>query len=154
MINRPRLSLNWYPLRKNSKAVELLSNVSKTLRDIDLDSDIDQILDRINLAASRPSSPVNNSTFEQLSAFSRSSASPMKSPLKSANGLYSPGSPNMMKMNASNLFRSNVGQGNGMSPFKGSSMLKMKDDPFEEKDTRGRGNLRMSGGRRSQSTMR
>lgn len=84
----------------------------------------------------------------------------MKSPLKSASGLYSPGSPTMMKMNGNNLFRNNVGNtngnynNNGMSPFKGKSMLKMKDDNYFEDEGRGRSGSRMTNGRRSQSTMR
>lgn len=134
----------------HAKAVELLSNASKTLRDIDLDSDIDLILDRINLAASRPSSPINNNTFEQISQFSRSSASPMKSPLKSANGLYSPGSPTLMKMSGNPLLLR--GQSPSIaSPFAGRSPLKMKDLSDEG---RSRKDSKVSNGRRSKSTAR
>lgn len=140
----------------HAKAVELLSNASKTLRDIDLDSDIDLILDRINLAASRPSSPINNNTFDQISQFSRSSASPMKSPLKSANGLYSPGSPTIMKLTGNNMFKTGGSPSHGSmaSPFTGRSPLKMKDDSYyEESNGRSRRDSKVSN-RRTRSTVR
>lgn len=137
----------------HAKAVELFSHASKTLRDIELDSDIGLILDRIHLAASRPSSPVNHHSFNEVSQFSRTSASPMKSPLKSANGLYSPGSPTLMKMsggNANRMYR-NENVPSNTSPFGRKSLLKNNKEFTEEPRSR---NDSKVPSRRSRSTMR
>ncbi len=54
-----------------------LSSVAATLRDVDLDLDIDEICDRIENATSRPASPV------MAERFSPTNAAPLlKSPLK------------------------------------------------------------------------